>query len=150
MCWFYVLMFLQCLLAWYRKVPCSGTRPEALWEFNFKILKQVKSGCLKSAMINANLLFLLLLCLFFCNAVVIYIQSRDTVRMVVPNPCVRPDNIKMSTRTRTLTATCFRSPPSTTSTPLWSWAWRWPWLVTLMFWRILATVFYDREHILFF
>ncbi|KAM8758081.1 transmembrane protein 183A isoform 1-T1 [Acanthopagrus schlegelii] len=41
----------KCLLAWYRKVPCSGTRPEALWEFNFKFLKQQghgKNGCAKS------------------------------------------------------------------------------------------------------
>ncbi|XP_042366965.1 transmembrane protein 183A isoform X1 [Plectropomus leopardus] len=39
----------KCLLFWVRKV--SGTRPEALWEFNFKFLKpQVhsKNGCAKS------------------------------------------------------------------------------------------------------
>lgn len=34
---------LQCLLFWVRKV--SGTRPEALWEFNFKLLKQVNDCC---------------------------------------------------------------------------------------------------------
>lgn len=34
---------LQCLLFWVRKV--SGTRPEALWEFNFKLLKQVNVCC---------------------------------------------------------------------------------------------------------
>ncbi|TDH14156.1 hypothetical protein EPR50_G00041550 [Perca flavescens] len=39
----------KCLLFWVRKV--SGTRPEALWEFNFKFLKQQghsKNGCAKS------------------------------------------------------------------------------------------------------
>ncbi|XP_078104312.1 transmembrane protein 183A isoform X1 [Sander vitreus] len=39
----------KCLLFWIRKV--SGTRPEALWEFNFKFLKQQghsKNGCAKS------------------------------------------------------------------------------------------------------
>ncbi|XP_028431652.1 transmembrane protein 183A isoform X2 [Perca flavescens] len=38
----------KCLLFWVRKV--SGTRPEALWEFNFKFLKQghSKNGCAKS------------------------------------------------------------------------------------------------------
>ncbi|XP_011612582.2 transmembrane protein 183A isoform X1 [Takifugu rubripes] len=38
----------KCLLFWVRKM--SGTRPEALWEFNFKLLKQDghKNGCPKS------------------------------------------------------------------------------------------------------
>ncbi|TNN50306.1 Transmembrane protein 183A [Liparis tanakae] len=38
----------KCLLFWVRKV--FGTRPEALWEFNFKFLKQghSKNGCAKS------------------------------------------------------------------------------------------------------
>ncbi|KAI4826834.1 hypothetical protein KUCAC02_030265 [Chaenocephalus aceratus] len=39
----------KCLLSWVRKV--SGTRPEALWEFNFKFLKHQghsKNGCAKS------------------------------------------------------------------------------------------------------
>ncbi|XP_034388071.1 transmembrane protein 183A isoform X2 [Cyclopterus lumpus] len=39
----------KCLLFWVRKV--LGTRPEALWEFNFKFLKQQgqsKTGCAKS------------------------------------------------------------------------------------------------------
>ncbi|XP_051269853.1 transmembrane protein 183A isoform X2 [Dicentrarchus labrax] len=38
----------KCLLFWIRKV--SGTRPEALWEFNFKFIKQghSKNGCAKS------------------------------------------------------------------------------------------------------
>uniref|UniRef100_UPI0037E7B6EC transmembrane protein 183A isoform X2 n=1 Tax=Semicossyphus pulcher TaxID=241346 RepID=UPI0037E7B6EC len=38
----------KCLLFWVRKV--TGTRPEALWEFNFKFLKQVhsKNGCAMS------------------------------------------------------------------------------------------------------
>ncbi|KAM3621307.1 uncharacterized protein V6R79_009305 [Siganus canaliculatus] len=39
----------KCLLFWVRKV--SGTRPEALWEFNFKLMKQQghgKNGCVKS------------------------------------------------------------------------------------------------------
>ncbi|XP_068598658.1 transmembrane protein 183A [Brachionichthys hirsutus] len=39
----------KCLLFWVRKVP--GTRPEALWEFNFKLLKQQwrsKNGCTKT------------------------------------------------------------------------------------------------------
>ncbi|XP_032370195.1 transmembrane protein 183A isoform X2 [Etheostoma spectabile] len=38
----------KCLLFWVRKV--SGTRPESLWEFNFKFLKQghSKNGCAKS------------------------------------------------------------------------------------------------------
>uniref|UniRef100_H3CPA1 Transmembrane protein 183A n=1 Tax=Tetraodon nigroviridis TaxID=99883 RepID=H3CPA1_TETNG len=38
----------KCLLFWVRKVP--GTRPEALWEFNFKFLKQDghKTNCAKS------------------------------------------------------------------------------------------------------
>ncbi|XP_044035229.1 transmembrane protein 183A isoform X3 [Siniperca chuatsi] len=38
----------KCLLFWVRKV--SGTRPEALWEFNFKFIKQQghKNGCAKS------------------------------------------------------------------------------------------------------
>ncbi|KAM8915853.1 transmembrane protein 183A isoform 2-T2 [Spinachia spinachia] len=39
----------KCLLSWVTKV--SGARPEALWEFNFKFLKQQrhsKNGCAKS------------------------------------------------------------------------------------------------------
>ncbi|KAM9362218.1 transmembrane protein 183A [Symphorus nematophorus] len=38
----------KCLLFWVRKV--TGTRPEALWEFNFKFIKQGhnKNGCAKS------------------------------------------------------------------------------------------------------
>lgn len=38
----------KCLLFWLRKV--SGTRPEALWEFNFKFIKQAhtKNGAVKS------------------------------------------------------------------------------------------------------
>uniref|UniRef100_A0A3Q3W374 Uncharacterized protein n=1 Tax=Mola mola TaxID=94237 RepID=A0A3Q3W374_MOLML len=39
----------KCSLFWVRKV--SGTRPEALWEFNFKFIKQQghnKNGCAKS------------------------------------------------------------------------------------------------------
>lgn len=71
--------------------------------------------------------------------------SRDTGRMVPPTLCACPDNTKMSTGTQTLTATCFRSPPSTSSSPPWSWAWRWPWLVTLGFRWILAAVSYGRE-----
>ncbi|XP_038154075.1 transmembrane protein 183A [Cyprinodon tularosa] len=36
----------KCLLFWVKKV--SGTRPEALWEFNFKFKKQGKNGFAKS------------------------------------------------------------------------------------------------------
>lgn len=36
-CFFIVL---QCLLFWVKRL--SGTRPESLWEFNFKFVKQVK------------------------------------------------------------------------------------------------------------
>ncbi|KAM9859729.1 transmembrane protein 183A isoform 2-T2 [Aulostomus maculatus] len=38
----------KCLLFWVKKL--SGTRPEALWEFNFKFVKQghSKNGCAKS------------------------------------------------------------------------------------------------------
>nr|XP_019942670.1 PREDICTED: transmembrane protein 183B-like [Paralichthys olivaceus] len=39
----------RCLLFWVKRV--SGTRPEALWEFNFKFIKQrgpSKNGCAKS------------------------------------------------------------------------------------------------------
>uniref|UniRef100_A0A3Q3B528 Transmembrane protein 183A n=1 Tax=Kryptolebias marmoratus TaxID=37003 RepID=A0A3Q3B528_KRYMA len=38
----------KCLLFWVKKL--SGTRPEGLWEFNFKFLKQghSKNGCAKS------------------------------------------------------------------------------------------------------
>lgn len=46
---------LQCLLFWVKRVP--GTRPEALWEFSFKFIKQV-SGILK---ITLSLLYNLLL-----------------------------------------------------------------------------------------
>lgn len=40
------MVLLQCLLFWVGKV--SGTRPEALWEFNFKFLKQVRVQYLKA------------------------------------------------------------------------------------------------------
>ncbi|CAK6955796.1 transmembrane protein 183A [Scomber scombrus] len=41
----------KCLLFWVKKV--SGTRPEAMWEFNFKFIQQ---GCSKNGSVNSLLM----------------------------------------------------------------------------------------------
>lgn len=61
--------------------------------------------------------------------------------MVVLSPCACPDNTKMSTGTQTLTATCYRSPPSISSSPLWSWAWHWPCSQSMLAQTCATTVF---------
>lgn len=134
------LQCLQCLLFWVRKV--SGTRPESLWEFNFKFIKQVKGF--------SEMYYTKIYSPTVANrsCFIAATSSRDTVKMVVPSPCGCPDSMKMFIGTQTLTATCFRSPPSTTSLPLWSWEWHWPWLVTFI-WHLASLMMFNFFFVFF-
>lgn len=111
---------MQCLLFWVRKVS------EALWEFNFKFVKQVLIFKLytktKSLSFYGEL-----------NHLNVSLNpSRNIAEMVVLNLCSCPNNMKTSTWIQTRTAMCSRSPRSTLSSSQSSWEWLWPWWEALL------------------